>query len=316
MFFLRRRKARAGRPGPAPFGSFQLTQRLAQAPLSALDAPPQFLSPQAKLPGGGEKALYGEQRSNGLLALGKSPGCGGGRASRPAIPPNLSWDFARDLLSAAKAAWPCILWRAKPPNDLYIKDKKIAGILPEILDQGAGRALILGLGLNVFSHPAGIPNAGHLQGYEKSLAGVSPADVSRQSGRAFSTACMPYGQREPGQLFKDSSLPGRDKLRKKPPPGPGAAASQLCHFEPLGRETVWSRSQRAASPSGCLNRKPWLSALSGRARQLARRHADSSPPRRLTKTSGMGIFMPFGRTISESAWENPLKVRGRGAAPL
>ncbi len=116
---------------------------------------------------------------------GKSPSCGGGRASRPAIPPNLSWDFARDLLSAAKAAWPCILWRAKPPNDLYIKDKKIAGILPEILDQGAGRALILGLGLNVFSHPAGIPNAGHLQGYEKSLAGVSPADVSPAKWEGF-----------------------------------------------------------------------------------------------------------------------------------
>ena len=116
---------------------------------------------------------------------GKSPSRGEGRASRPAISPDLSWDFACDLLSAAKAAWPRILWRAKPPNDLYIKDKKIAGILPEILDQGAGRALILGLGLNVFSHPAGIPNAGHLQDNEKSLAGVSPADVSPAKWEGF-----------------------------------------------------------------------------------------------------------------------------------
>ena len=42
----------------------------------------------------------------------------------------------------------------KPPNDLYLKDKKFCGILVEITQKGDTRDLILGIGLNVFSPPS------------------------------------------------------------------------------------------------------------------------------------------------------------------
>lgn len=41
----------------------------------------------------------------------------------------------------------------KAPNDIYIKDKKIAGILLEAVSQGEEHHLVFGLGVNVFSNP-------------------------------------------------------------------------------------------------------------------------------------------------------------------
>lgn len=41
----------------------------------------------------------------------------------------------------------------KPPNDIYIQDKKIAGILIELQSQGHATRCIIGLGLNIFNHP-------------------------------------------------------------------------------------------------------------------------------------------------------------------
>lgn len=50
----------------------------------------------------------------------------------------------------------------KPPNDIYLNEKKIAGLLIEITEGAEEKKLIVGLGLNVWSHPAGILTAGHL----------------------------------------------------------------------------------------------------------------------------------------------------------
>ena len=62
-------------------------------------------------------------------------------------------DFALDLKKALKTVWPVLPLQVKAPNDLYLNDKKTAGILLEILHQGSEIALIVGLGLNVFSCP-------------------------------------------------------------------------------------------------------------------------------------------------------------------
>ena len=96
--------------------------------------------------------------------------------------PRLSEEFALDLLAAAQTAWPGasrsgIPWRMKPPNDLYIGGKKIAGLLLEILDQGEDKALILGLGFNALRHPPAVSEAGHLEEYTKR--------VSRKKWEAF-----------------------------------------------------------------------------------------------------------------------------------
>ncbi|MCB0350356.1 MAG: biotin--[acetyl-CoA-carboxylase] ligase [Bdellovibrionales bacterium] len=50
----------------------------------------------------------------------------------------------------------------KAPNDIYIADKKALGILIESISMGANTRLIVGIGLNVFSHPEQISNSTHL----------------------------------------------------------------------------------------------------------------------------------------------------------
>jgi BirA family biotin operon repressor/biotin-[acetyl-CoA-carboxylase] ligase len=50
----------------------------------------------------------------------------------------------------------------KPPNDIYLNDKKIAGLLVETVKQGESSRIIIGLGLNIFSNPSEINNSGYL----------------------------------------------------------------------------------------------------------------------------------------------------------
>lgn len=63
------------------------------------------------------------------------------------------------LYRAAVGTWPFLNWNLKAPNDLYVGNKKIAGILLETVSQGADLRLLIGLGLNVISHPEEITNA-------------------------------------------------------------------------------------------------------------------------------------------------------------
>ena len=69
------------------------------------------------------------------------------------IPLTVCEDFAMDLKQALKSAWPILDFKVQPPNDLYLEEGKLAGILLEVLKQGSQTALIVGLGLNVFSAP-------------------------------------------------------------------------------------------------------------------------------------------------------------------
>lgn len=72
--------------------------------------------------------------------------------------------FSKDLQKALKAVWPELPVRVQAPNDLYLDKGKVAGILLEPLRQGPQTALVVGLGLNVFSCPRHLPAdrlAGH-----------------------------------------------------------------------------------------------------------------------------------------------------------
>ncbi|MBC6415150.1 MAG: hypothetical protein GDA46_02005 [Bdellovibrionales bacterium] len=69
------------------------------------------------------------------------------------ISSKISKDFAKDVEQALKKTWPELNIFFKAPNDLYLNEKKLAGLLIEILTQGFQTALIVGLGLNVFSTP-------------------------------------------------------------------------------------------------------------------------------------------------------------------
>ena len=70
-----------------------------------------------------------------------------------------SEDFAVDLHKALKTVWPSLPLKIKTPNDLYLDGRKLAGILLEVLNQGSKKALIIGLGLNVFSCPGNIESS-------------------------------------------------------------------------------------------------------------------------------------------------------------
>jgi BirA family biotin operon repressor/biotin-[acetyl-CoA-carboxylase] ligase len=63
------------------------------------------------------------------------------------------------LFRAAMASWPFLEWSLKAPNDLYLNDRKVAGLLVETLTQGVDVRLIVGLGLNVLQAPAAIKNS-------------------------------------------------------------------------------------------------------------------------------------------------------------
>ncbi len=63
------------------------------------------------------------------------------------------------LYRAASATWPFLNFSLKAPNDLYLNDKKIAGLLVETLSQGDEYRLLIGLGLNVIHAPSEVTHA-------------------------------------------------------------------------------------------------------------------------------------------------------------
>lgn len=65
------------------------------------------------------------------------------------------------LYRAVHTVWPSQEWSVKPPNDLYLGGKKVAGLLVETVSQGPVHRLIIGLGMNVLNHPRAIANAAH-----------------------------------------------------------------------------------------------------------------------------------------------------------
>ena len=66
------------------------------------------------------------------------------------------------LFRAVQKSWPQLEWSIKPPNDLLLKGKKVAGLLIEAIQQGDQSFLIIGLGFNILNHPEHLPEATHL----------------------------------------------------------------------------------------------------------------------------------------------------------
>jgi len=83
------------------------------------------------------------------------------------------------LFRACARVWPNLKWSLKAPNDLYLDDKKVAGLLIETVQMGEDIRMIVGLGMNVFSHPE-IDRAG-------SIAEFHP-NINEQEWQQFLTA--------------------------------------------------------------------------------------------------------------------------------
>ncbi len=64
------------------------------------------------------------------------------------------------LYKALLKTWPLQkVLSLKSPNDIYLKDGKLAGILIEIIQQGKETKIFIGIGINIFSSPQ-LPFAG------------------------------------------------------------------------------------------------------------------------------------------------------------
>ena len=71
--------------------------------------------------------------------------------------PTLSKQMGSALCSSLKNNWPSVNFKLKLPNDIYINKKKLAGLLIEVVSKGEQHQLIMGVGMNVFNHPANTP---------------------------------------------------------------------------------------------------------------------------------------------------------------
>lgn len=60
------------------------------------------------------------------------------------------------LYRACSTTWPFLDWNLKAPNDIYIGEKKVAGILLENLMQGEDVRLIVGIGMNIVTSPESV----------------------------------------------------------------------------------------------------------------------------------------------------------------
>lgn len=67
--------------------------------------------------------------------------------------PELCLAFGHKIHKICLNLWPRLNWRVKAPNDLYLEDKKVAGLLLESVTQGPHHRLLFGFGFNVLEHP-------------------------------------------------------------------------------------------------------------------------------------------------------------------
>ncbi len=66
------------------------------------------------------------------------------------------------LFDACQKSWGNLAWSLKAPNDLFIKDKKVAGLLIETIEQGHDKLMLIGLGFNIHSSPKEIDTSSYL----------------------------------------------------------------------------------------------------------------------------------------------------------
>jgi len=78
------------------------------------------------------------------------------------VSPTLTPKLGLALIRALVGTFPHLKWNLKAPNDIYLGSKKIAGLLVENILSGPQTHVLVGLGLNVFSHPKELETATHL----------------------------------------------------------------------------------------------------------------------------------------------------------
>lgn len=133
------------------------------------------------------------------------------------------------LYQAAQTAWPSISWSLKAPNDLYAEDKKIAGLLIEVVQSSQSVRIIVGLGFNVLSGPSSINTSTYLTS-DLGLAGA----VDQTSWFEFLTH------------FHRNQLRTWDASQKNElPPAEKVVLLQALNAHPLQKTTILDLSPQA-----------------------------------------------------------------------
>ncbi len=104
-----------------------------------------FASEQTKGRGRRENTWVSPSKNTGLLCsfvfkVNTPP--------QPIAVPCFGWAVYKALSGAFN-----VNFNVKAPNDIYIQESKVGGLLLESVSKGNDHHLILGLGLNIFSHP-------------------------------------------------------------------------------------------------------------------------------------------------------------------
>jgi len=73
--------------------------------------------------------------------------------TRQAPQPVLSPMIGLALYRALQATFPALPFSLKAPNDIFLEDKKVAGVLLENISMGERNRLIVGIGINFYSAP-------------------------------------------------------------------------------------------------------------------------------------------------------------------
>ena len=105
-----------------------------------------------------------------LLFIAESQTKGRGRRNRQWINSDMmiSWSYSlkkapqpitttlmcRALYEALNHSWKQCPFEIKNPNDICINNRKLAGLLIEAISKGDLQQLIIGVGMNIFSHPS------------------------------------------------------------------------------------------------------------------------------------------------------------------
>ena len=68
--------------------------------------------------------------------------------------PECTMLFGLALYRSCKKIWPLQNWSIKAPNDIYLDSHKVGGLLTEVISTSSDQfEIILGVGLNILSHP-------------------------------------------------------------------------------------------------------------------------------------------------------------------
>ncbi len=105
--------------------------------------------------------------------------------------------FGLAVYLSLKSAWPMLPFSLKAPNDIYLFDKKLAGLLLEGISTGNQSLLVVGLGLNVHSHPKEVATATDL---------ASQISVTAENWAKFLDPLFSYFN-EMAVLSTDSEMP-------------------------------------------------------------------------------------------------------------